>query len=79
MNIVASKSTFKTLKPGDKGFSINDGMMVAGRAGFEISRDCPNYYVKMIEQAVQYGWLKPVATLTEREYIFMGLSNDTTK
>lgn len=74
MNIVTSKSTFKTLRPGDQEFVISNGMMVANRAGFEIKRECPREYKLILQDCIDRGWISPVATITEREYIFMGLS-----
>jgi len=55
---------------------IQDTYVMAPRAGFEISIDCPNTYAEVIKESIRMGWLKPVATVTERELIFMGLSND---
>jgi hypothetical protein len=46
------------------------------RAGFEISNNCPAEYKSIFITAINAGWLKPVANLTERELIFMGLTND---
>jgi hypothetical protein len=47
--------------------------MQAPRAGFEINQSCPKEY-KIINEGIRHGWLKPVANVTERELIFMGLS-----
>jgi hypothetical protein len=44
------------------------------RAGFEISNTCPRQYKLMIMEAIKNGWLQPIANLTERELIFMGLT-----
>lgn len=76
MKITTHQSQIRTIKKDDPRFHIQDKFMIAPRAGFEISSDCPQYYVKMIEQAVCNGWLKPVAHMTEREFIFAGLSNE---
>jgi hypothetical protein len=46
------------------------------RAGFEINAQCPREYKMIISECINNGWLKPVAHVTERELLFMGLSND---
>jgi hypothetical protein len=74
MNFTATKSQIHTLKQGDPKFVIYDGLMQAPRAGFEISRGCPNEYKMIINECILHGWLKPIANVTERELIFMGLS-----
>jgi hypothetical protein len=49
--------------------------MQAPRAGFEINQSCPKEYKIIINECIRNGWLKPVANVTERELIFMGLSD----
>ena len=70
------QSQIRTLRPGDRNFQIVDGITLASRAGFEISKCCPKEYKSILITAINAGWIKPVANLTERELIFMGLSND---
>jgi hypothetical protein len=48
--------------------------MQAPRAGFEISQGCPKEYKMIINECIRNGWLTPVANVTERELIFMGLT-----
>jgi hypothetical protein len=69
-------STVYTLKPGDKNFLIQDRFTVANRAGFEIDANCPTEYKQIIAMCYQKGWLTPVANVTEREMIFMGLTDN---
>lgn len=76
MTYTIRQTQLRTIKPADPRFHISDGMVTAARAGFEISIDCPNTYAEVIKESIGRGWLKPVATVTERELIFMGLSND---
>lgn len=76
MTFTTYQSQLRTIKPGDPRFHINDQFVTAPRAGFEISSGCPYSYREVIQQCINNGWLKPVATVTERELIFMGLSND---
>jgi hypothetical protein len=64
----------RTIRQEDPNFTIQDGLMLTPRAGFEISNDCPRQYKSMIMEAIKNGWLQPIANLTERELIFMGLT-----
>ena len=76
MTFISKRSTIRSLKPGDKNFRISDGLVTAPRAGFEISESCPAEYQKFLMDCWGNGWIKPVAYITERELMFMGLSND---
>lgn len=73
MKILSTRSSIRTIKPGHPAFLIKDGLIVSPRAGFEIDQHCPKEYKQIIQQALSYGWLKPVANLTERELIISGL------
>lgn len=64
----------KTIKSGDPDFMINDGMYIIPRAGFEISRECPEHYRNLIMECLHYGWIKPVAHLTQQEYFMEKLA-----
>ena len=76
MNFTTHHSQIRTLKQGDPRFHIQDKFTITPRAGFEISSGCPWNYKEIIQECIQHGWLKPVAHLTERELLFMGLSNE---
>jgi len=76
MTFTAHQSTIRTIKQGDKHFMIQDKLIVAPRAGFEISCGCPENYRDLIMECIGHGWLKPVANITEKEMIFLGLTND---
>lgn len=64
----------KALRPGHKHFQIVDKFTVTPRAGFEISNNCPAEYKSIFITAINAGWLKPVAHVTEEEYMVMQLS-----
>ena len=74
MNITTHRSQLHTIKPGDPNFVISDGLTLTNRAGLEISQRCPENYKDLILECLSHGWLKPVANVTERELIFMGLT-----
>jgi hypothetical protein len=76
INFTTDKSKIRTIRPGDKHFQIPDKFVLYQRAGFEISANCPREYMKVIQLCYANGWLKPVANMSEKEYIFMGLTND---
>lgn len=75
INITTHLSKIHTIRPGDKNFLIHDKFTVSQRAGFEIDADCPAQYRSIIVQCYNRGWLKPIANVTEREMIFMGLTD----
>ena len=68
------RSQVHTIRQEDPNFTIQDGLTLTPRAGFEISNDCPRQYKSMIIEAIKNGWLQPVASVTERELIFAGLT-----
>jgi hypothetical protein len=74
MTFTVHKTQVHTIKPGDPNFVINDGFVQTNRAGIEISQRCPENYKDLILECIHHGWLKPVANVTERELIFMGLT-----
>lgn len=67
MKITTKQSCIRTIKSDDPKFYIQDGFITAPRAGFEIANSCPNEYKMIIMQALQYGWIKPVANLKDTE------------
>jgi hypothetical protein len=76
MNFTTHHSQICTLKQSDPHFHIHDKFTIAPRAGFEISQQCPREYRLIIAECINNGWLTPLAHVTERELLFMGLAND---
>ena len=74
MNITAHRSLIKTIRPGELGFTIDDGFITSPRASFEISNSCPAEYKSIFITAINAGWLKPVAHMHEREVLISGLA-----
>ena len=62
-----------TIKRGDPDFLIQGKFTIAPRAGIQINKNCPRKYMMIIQTCLERGWIDPVATITEREKIFMGL------
>jgi len=69
-----TSSKIHSLKPGEPGYQIVDGITIANRASIEIDGECPNSYAIIIAQALERGWIRPIAHITEREKLFMGLT-----
>ena len=76
MTFTTYRSQIRTIRQDNPCFRIVDKFVTAPRAGFEISEKCPAEYQKILYECWENGWLKPVAYMTERELIFMGLTND---
>ena len=76
MTFTVHHSQIRTLKPGDPNFRIVDGLVTAPRAGFEISPNCPAELQKLLMECWGNGWIKPIAYVSERELIFMGLTKN---
>ena len=76
MTYTLHKSQIRTIKQSDPRFNIKDKFLMAPRAGFEINENCPREYRQIIAACIDRGWLKPVANVTERELLFIGLSQE---
>jgi len=68
--IASNNKTIKTIRKGNVDFLIQNGLTMTPRAGFEISNKCPSTYKLMIVEAINNGWLQPVAYMKESEYIW---------
>ena len=60
-------SSLRTIRLGEPKFLIAEGLVMAPRAGFEISNECPREYRLIISECLSRGWLKPVATVKDSE------------
>ena len=74
MKFTTHHTQIRAIRPGDSNFQIHDKFTTAPRAGFEISNSCPTEYRSILITAINAGWIKPIAHVTERELIFMGLT-----
>jgi len=70
MTFTTPDKIIKTIRKDDPDFRIDNGIVMAPRAGFEISNDCPRQYKLMIIEAIKNGWLQPVAYMKESEYVW---------
>lgn len=74
MKISVQQSEIRTIRHTDPNFMIYDKFVTVPRAGFEIDRRMPKSYLQVIQECLENGWLKPVAHVTERELLFIGLT-----
>jgi hypothetical protein len=70
MIFTSPNKIIKTIRQDDPDFIIDNGIVMAPRAGFEISNDCPRQYKLMIIEATKNGWLQPIAYIKESEYVW---------
>lgn len=59
-----------SLRNGDTGFTITDGIKLAPRAHLEISDSCPVAMRLTIQRAIGDGYLRAVANIFEYEQTF---------
>lgn len=69
MKLTVRQSKIRTIRRNDPLFTINDGLTVANRAGFNISQVCPKEYRMIILECINNGWLEPVAYMTTEEQL----------
>jgi hypothetical protein len=79
MKITVRQSNIRTIKNNDPRFTLIDGVVTCPRAGFEISSTCPTAYKDVILQAIEYGYLKPVANVYGKELTMDALRDNTWK
>lgn len=73
MKITTRTSKVRCIRKEDPNFMIPDGIMLAPRAGFELNMKMPHEYRMIINECLSNGWLKPIAYMTEKEYMLSGL------
>lgn len=75
INISVASTGVKEIDHGDPMFTIHSELAITRRAGIKISSQCPAEYVMILAQALEKGWVAPVAYVTNEEYLIMKLSN----
>ena len=70
MSFVTHESKVKSIRQGEDGFMLDDGMIRYPRAMLHISPLTPSHMRSMIEQAVLDGYLKSVAHIYKHEETF---------
>lgn len=72
---ISTSPSIRALDHTNRHFTIVSGMVTAGRAGIEIDAKCPREYLMILSECLDRGWIKPVAYVTEDEYMIMQLSH----
>jgi len=67
LNISSNPCAIRTIRSGEPKFIINDGLVMAPRAGFEIDQKCPREYKLILQTCIKHGWLKPIANVKDNE------------
>lgn len=70
MSYIVSPREVKTLFPGDKGFTFMDNLVEYPRAAIMITEHCPDKYRDIFYTCQAKGWIKPVAYIQTKEYIW---------
>jgi len=67
MNFTINHCNIRTIRPGDSKWLLDDGFVMSPRAGFEISRHCPDSYIAILQTAIDNDWITPVAHVYGKE------------
>lgn len=67
MLITEFKHDIKTVRPDDQLWNMKSGITITPRAGFEIDINCPDAYMKVLQECINRGWIKPVAYMRNSE------------
>jgi hypothetical protein len=70
MSYTTHQSCLRTIRHNDADFMLHDDLVMAPRAGFEISQRCPENYRSLIQECIGHGWLQPVAHVYDHELTF---------
>jgi len=73
--ITSEESKTHTIKRGDPNFLIHGKFTITPRAGIQVNANCPKEYMMIIQTCLEKGWIEPVASITDREKLFMGLTD----
>ena len=74
--VKVTNSSIRTIREGDPYWKIIDGLVACNRAGFEIPERCPNSWKPLILEAIERGFIKPVAYMKDSELTWEILQNE---
>lgn len=75
MTFVNNNTKIREINQGDPDFLITDGIKMSPRAYIEISDVCPTNIKLAIHRAITDGYLKVVACVKEKDYMWEKLSD----
>lgn len=65
----------KKFTRGDNDFMFShDGITLTPRAAVEFSSLCPSSLIIQVQDAIAKGYIKPIAYMTEKEYVWEKLN-----
>jgi hypothetical protein len=64
---------FRTVRRDEPGYTVSDGLLMGNRAFLEIDAKCPDRVRRMVQAAVNQGWIRTCVTFTEEEYAWLML------
>lgn len=70
MSFVENDIKIRAIRQGDDDFYISDGTKLSPRAYIEISDMCPANMSLTIQRAMASGYLKAVACVREKDYVW---------
>jgi len=75
MFITSPRTKTITLRPGDKNFSFSDGLLLTHRASIDVAANTPPHIAEQILYYYKLGYIKPIAHMTEQEFLMSSLSD----
>jgi len=76
INYSLHQTTVHKIEPKDPNFNIVEKFIIYQRAAIHFDSNIPSSYAKIVAECLDQGWIKPVAYVTEREKLFIGLSEN---
>lgn len=70
MTFVTNDTKIREIRQGENDFYIFDGFKLAPRAYIEISNVCPASMKLAIQKAIADGYLKTVACVKEKDFVW---------
>lgn len=75
MSFVTTQHKVHEIRQGDERFLIKDGFVTYPRAMLHVLPGCPENIRLQLNWAMAEGYIKCVANVTEREMLFIGLTD----
>ena len=70
MSYIAQANQVRKIQQGDPNFDVQDGFALFPRAMIQITPECPLDYRLAITRAMNNGWIKTVAHVTDQELVW---------
>ena len=70
MIFTTTDKTIKTIRQSDPDFMLNNGIQIVPRSAIEFSELCPTSLVLQVQDAIDKGWIRPVAYMKESEFVW---------